>query len=148
MKKSNFLLAVVAAAALWMYSTSSAKAQSNPPHVYHILTWYMVTGLDSVSRSERDAMLKEYSTKVTMKNEYVIHTWSMTHFFTDDSREFVTITEYANWADVEKANDRDTELIKQAWPNTQKRKDFMKKLTGYFSYHKDAIYGALPNLTK
>jgi hypothetical protein len=146
--KSKLLLTVIAATLLWMCSTPSAKAQTNPNHVYHMHTWYMVTSLDSIARSEGATILKEYFTKVTMKNEYVIHQWSMVHFFTEDSREFVTITEFANWNDIAKAGDRDVELERQAWPDAQKRQDFMKKMDSYFTYHKDAIYNSLSDLTK
>ena len=108
----------------------------------------MVIGLDSAARAERDAVLKEYLTKVTMKNEYVIHQSCMVHFFTEDSREFVTITEYASMGDIEKSFDRDTELEKQAWPDKTQRMAIMKKMNGYFTSHKDAIYHGIPSLTK
>lgn len=148
MKKINFLLTVIAVATMCIGSALSVNAQTNPNHVYHVHTWYMIPGQDSITRAERDAMLKEYLTKVTMKNEFVIHQWSMNHFFTDDSREFVTITEYANWNDIRKSFDRDSELENQAWPDAQKRHDFMNKMNNYFSYHKDAIFNGLPNLSK
>lgn len=148
MRKANLLLTVAAVAMLCMCSVPFAKAQTNPGHVYHVATWYMVIGLDSTARAERNAVLKEYLTNVTMKNEYVIHQSSMSHFFTEDSREFVTITEYADLGAIEKAFDRDTELEKLAWPDETKRKAFMKKMESYFTYHKDAIFAGLPSLTK
>jgi hypothetical protein len=131
-----------------MCSSLTAKAQADTSHVFHVTTWYMVTGLDSIARAGRVATLNEYFTRVTMKNEFVIHQWNMAHLFTEDSREFVTISEYANWNDVQKAADRDAELVKQAWPDMQRRQDFMKKLNSYFTHHKDAIFSGLPKLTK
>jgi hypothetical protein len=146
MKKLNYLFFAIVF--LTLVGVTSLKAQTNPSHVYHVATWYIIDGQDSVARAERNAVLEEYLTKVTMKNEFVIHQWTMNHFFTDDSREFVTITEYATLADIEKAFNRDGELEKQAWPDQKKRDDFNKKMAGYFTHHKDAIFSGLPKLSK
>ncbi|MEP7170069.1 MAG: hypothetical protein ABI855_11920 [Bacteroidota bacterium] len=148
MKKTNILFAAIAVTLLLMCNSRSGIAQSNPSHLFHVNTQYMITGLDSVARAERDAMLKEYFEKVEMKNEYILHEWTMQHYFSEDSREFVTIVEYATWADIDKAGDRSTELEKQAWPDQQKRKDFLKKMNSYFTYHKDAVYHELPKMMK
>ncbi len=137
-----------AVAAFLLCTIQSANAQNNSGHVFHVNTSYMVTGQDSASRAERDAMLQEYFTKVTMKNEFVIHQDNLVHFYTDDSREFVTVTEYASWGDIMKAADRDEELEKQAWPDTKKREAFLKKMNANFTYHKDAIYHGLKGQSK
>jgi hypothetical protein len=148
MKKSIHLLCGVTFMLLYMCSSLTAKAQADTSHVFHVSTWYMVTGLDSVARAGRAAVLNEYFTKVTLKNEYVIHQWNMTHLFTEDSREFVTISEYATWDDVRKAENRNAELLRQAWPDMQGRQDYMKKLNSYVTHHKDAIYIGLSRLIK
>ncbi len=70
------------------------------------------------------------------------------HFWTEDSRELVTISKYADWSSIEKAGDRSEELEKQTWPDANQRAEFMKKMSGYFSHHKDAIYKKLSNLSK
>lgn len=128
--------------------TQKALAQEPANHVFHVITWYSVEGMDSVARAERNAMLKEYFTKVTMKNEFVIHQWNMSHYFSEDSRELIMITEYASWADIEKAFDRNDQLEIQAWPNEAKRREFNKKMMGYFTHHKDAVYHDLGSMTK
>lgn len=104
--------------------------------------------MDSTERAALGALLQEYHTKVTMKNELVLSEKSMWHFWTEDSRELVTISEYADWSSIEKAGDRSVELEKQAWPDSKQRAEFMKKMSGYFSHHKDAIYNGLPKLSK
>lgn len=86
--------------------------------------------------------------KGVMKNEFVIHQNNMVHFYSEDSREFVTVTEYANWGDILKAADRDEELEKQAWPDAKKRVEFLKKMNGNFTHHKDAIFHGLPGQSK
>ena len=69
---------------------TSVKVQAQAPaaHVFHVNTQYSSMMLDSASRAERNAILKEYHEKVTMKNELILHVWTMGHFFTEDSREF------------------------------------------------------------
>ncbi len=116
-------------------------------HVFTIMTLYLLP-TDSAGRAERDACFKEYFEKLVMKNQYVIHEQSMIHYYTDDSREFVIIDEYASWDDIDKANDRVDELAKLAWPDSKKRQEFFNKFNSFFSYHKDAIYGEVPGMTK
>ena len=147
MKTTHFYPACLALAFL-IFATPKANAQAPASHVFHVVTWYSVAGLDSVARAERAAVYKEYHDKVNMKNELLLHSWTMGHFFTEDSREFVSIDEYATFADIEKAFNRSTELEKQAWPDAKQREAFMKKMASYFTHHKDAIYNGMPSLTK
>jgi len=127
---------------------SFAQTQTPAPRIYHVATFYVTPGLDSAARAERAAVLKEYHDKVTMKNELILRSWSMAHYFSEDSREFVTINEYANWNDVDKGAVRDEELVKKAWPNSKQRMAFMNKFDSYFTGHKDAIYSGSSSLTK
>jgi hypothetical protein len=109
----------------------------------------VVQGLDSVDRAdraERAAVLKNIM--ITMKNELILRSRSMGHYFSENSHEFVTINEYANWNNLDKAATRHDDLAKKTWPNSKQRMDSMNKLDSYFSGHKDAIYTGLPNLTK
>ena len=64
-----------------------AFAQRNTNHLYHVATQYMVPGMDPRACTQRDAMLKKYFEKVGMKNEYIIHEWTMQHYFSEDCRE-------------------------------------------------------------
>ena len=144
----HILLSGMVVAITLLANTENVQAQAPANHVYHVNTQYASAGLDSVGRAERNALLKEYHDKVTMKNELILHVWTMGHFFTEDSREFVQIYEYASWGDITKAFDRDTELEKQAWPDAKQRDAFMKKMGSYFTHHKDAIYNGMPSLNK
>ena len=148
MKKIFTLCAAITAAMFFVSNSPRAIAQTNPNHVYHVNTQYMAAGLDSAQRAERNAILKEYFEKVDMKNPYILHCWTMGHFFSDDSRELITVYEYASFADIEKAFDKDDELTKQAWPDAAKRKEFMKKMNSYFTQHKYGVYHELPNMKK
>lgn len=145
---TSLLVAASAVAVISLFNAPVAKAQQADPHVFHMNIAYSITGLDSAQRAERGAILREYHEKVTLKNELILHVWTMTHFFSEDSREFVTVSEYASMADIEKAGDRDSELEKLAWPDPVQRAAFMKKMSAYFPTHKDGIYSAMPKLMK
>ena len=145
-KTTHFFLAAALSACTMV--AGQAVAQGSSDHVFHVNTTYQVIGLDSTQRAERNAILKEYHEKVTMKNPYILHVWTMTHYYSDDSREFVTMYEYAKWDDIDKANEKDGELERQAWPDAKQRAEFMKKMNSYFTYHKDAIYHGIPAVMK
>jgi hypothetical protein len=149
MKKINFLLLFTFTTSISFFALiTKVNAQSPVSHVFFVNTEYSVSGMDSTSRAERNAILKEYHEKVTMKNELILKVSTMTHFFSDDSREFVTIYEFAKWEDINKAFDKDAELEIKAWPDPKVRGDFMKKMNSYFTHHKDAIYSELPAIKK
>ncbi len=142
MKKQLLLLAFILIAPICLL------AQSRSSTVYSLQTRYLEHQLDSTERSSLMALLREYHEKVTMKNEFVKSERTMFHYWTVDSRELITITEFADWSAIEKAGDRDMELEAAAWPDPKQRSEFMKKMSAYFTHHKDAIYSALPLLTK
>lgn len=147
MKKFFITLAIVSAIFLMSAWLNSANAQNPSSHVITINTQYMIP-TDSAGRAERTALAKEYFDKVTSKNQYIIHEWNMVHYYTDDSREWVTIDEFATWADIDKANDRFGELEKLAWPDAKARAAYFAKSDKYYSSHKDAIYHAVEGLSK
>jgi hypothetical protein len=95
-KMTKILLTAFAVLVLSIVGVIKTNAQTASNHLFHVNTQYSITGLDSVARAERNAILKEYHDKVTMKNEFILHTWTMGHFFSEDSREFVTIYEVAS----------------------------------------------------
>jgi hypothetical protein len=142
MRKSKSLLRVLVLAIITTFS-ASAIAQTTE-HVFHINTSYMTPGMSDAAIEERNAMMKEYHEKVDMKNEFVLHQWNMVHYYSEDSREFVTVTEYASWTDIDKGNKRIEELEKLAWPDAKKREEVKRKMQSYFTSHKDAIYHGLP----
>jgi chromosome condensin MukBEF ATPase and DNA-binding subunit MukB len=144
--KKMILMMAVALPLLFQFSNLNAQAAKST--VFTVQTRYVKSMMDSTERAALGALLQEYHTKVTMKNELVLSEKTMWHFWTDDSREVVTITEYADWSAIEKAGDRDDELMNQAWPDSKQRAEFNKKLNSYFSHHKDAIFTGLPKLSK
>jgi hypothetical protein len=142
MKKQLFV------AAISFFAPFLLAAQSEQGTVFSVQTQYLTHQLDSNERVALRALLREYHEKVTLKNEYVKSERTMYHFWTDDSRELITITEYADWGAIEKAGERAEALEAAAWPDASKRSEFMKKLFGYFTHHKDALYNSVPSLSK
>jgi hypothetical protein len=143
MKKQLLLIAMACCLA-----PLTLMAQTGQGSVYSLQTRYLIHQLDSAERAALASLLNEYHAKVTMKNEFVKSERTMFHYWTADSRELVTITEFADWSAIEKAGDRDEELEKAAWPDARQRSDFMKRMNGYFTHHRDALYNGMPGLTK
>ncbi|TRO65742.1 hypothetical protein [Christiangramia sabulilitoris] len=87
---------------------------------------------------------KEYFNKVTSKNDLILNSGVYTHYFTPDNSEVVLVNVYRTWADIEKANERNQELIEESWPDEAKRKEFFDKQSSYYSpQHKDEIYQSM-----
>jgi len=147
MKKSTYFLSAIAVAMFWICSIPGLQAQTNTDHQFTIQTRYMIP-MSPAERTELGGLLKEYFDKVTSKNEFILHQWNMNHHYTDDSREFLTINEYANWDDIVKAADHNAELEKIAWPDEKKLGEFMKKMASFFTYHKDGIFNGMLDMTK
>jgi len=97
------------------------------------------------SQEEWDAIEKEYFEKVTMKNDFILHTNFLTHYFTADNSEAKAITVYASLEDIKKAGDRTAELVKEGWPVEAERDAFFKVRNSYFTgMHSDELYNTLP----
>lgn len=87
---------------------------------------------------------KEYFDKVTMKNDLIIGSGYYTHYFTPDNSEILFVSVFANWEDIEKANDVTAKLVEEGWPNEEERKTFFEKQSSYYSpNHSDEIYASL-----
>ncbi len=97
------------------------------------------------SKEEWLKIEKEYFDKVTMKNEFILSTNFLTHYFTADNTEALAVTAYENWEAIDKATKRTEELEKKAWPNEANRKAFMNKRNSYYqSKHSDELLRVLP----
>ncbi|MFD1096866.1 hypothetical protein [Salegentibacter chungangensis] len=87
---------------------------------------------------------KEYFEKVTSKNDLIIGSGFYMHYFTPDNSEIIQVSVYENWADIEKANEKNQELIEAAWPDEEKRRSFFQKQNSYYSpQHSDEIYTSM-----
>jgi hypothetical protein len=91
------------------------------------------------------AVEKEYFDKVTSKNEYIIGSNVLMHYFTPDNTELKIVSVFSSWENIEKAEERSNELAKAAWPDKDQRTAFFKSQSAYYTnFHSDEIYSTLP----
>ena len=135
MKKASigFLLTVALAFSGMLY------AQEEAPHVFTIVTWETLSPEDG-SDAERDSLVAIWVENATKKNEFIVNEITMSHMWGSNSSDFLVITEHKNFADIEKAQNRNLELIEEAIPDNEKRAEFFKAFFSYFGHHSDEIY--------
>jgi hypothetical protein len=92
-------------------------------------------------------MLAE-QTEATKDNPNVLSEFTLRHYFSGDSREWVVITEYESLAAMDEAFEIDEQLIEARWPDEEEREAWQDKLNSYFEKHSDAIYNGVPNLSR
>ncbi|MCL5126832.1 hypothetical protein [Algibacter sp. L4_22] len=140
MKKTNQLFATIVV--LLLFCATTLQAQEKKEVKYITVTeshWDM--DKEDFKMSEWKVAEKEYLEKVTMKNEYIMSASTYLHNLTPDNTEIVSSFSYASWEDIEKQAERSIELEKEAWPDEDERKAFLKNLNSYYSNeHSDEIY--------
>lgn len=124
---------------VWAQESSEPKT----PKFITATTFHFNMELEDATPKEWQAVEKEFFDKVTSKNEYILGTDVLVHYFTADNTEVVFIAAYGSWADIEAGQKRSSELIKEAWPDEAKRKEYFKKQQSYYvDLHSDEIYAA------
>jgi hypothetical protein len=132
----GFLITVALAFSGMLY------AQEEEPHVYTIVTWESLDP-EGGSNAERDSLGAIRIENVVNKNEFILNQSVMTHMYGSNSSDFVVITEYKSFADIEKATKRNGELFREFMPDSEKRAEFWKAFGAYFGKHSDEIYQGL-----
>ncbi len=128
---------------LFFTATAFTQADQRPEYVtVTTLHWNMDN--DDFDMDEWKAVEKEYMDKVTSKNEHIRSNAFYMHYLTADNRELISVTTYNSWEDIDKAGDRSGELEKEAWPDADARKAFLKKQNAYYAdFHADEIYATM-----
>lgn len=147
MKTKHLLFALILGALLSADSFVSSAQDSEDPHIFIIQTWVRNTDPD-INRAEADSLVKFYHENIAMKNEKLLSSRTMSHYFTADSREFVFIMEYKSLADMEAAFDIDDANEKKLWPDKKARAPYDKMWSKHFSHHGDAIFGEISGTRK
>lgn len=122
-------------------------AEEEKPHLFTMTTTYLASPEDG-SQAEFDSLNALFNEKVTKVNAFIVSQTSLFHRWGSDNRQYVTITEYASWSDVEKAQEMNTKLFNSAWPTEEAREAFNKASEKYFGWHSDEIYVEDPNAKK
>ena len=128
-----FLLMVALAFSGMLY------AQEEKPHVFTVVTIELLSPEDG-SDAEFDSLGAFWNENAVKKNEFIVNQTLMSHMWGSNSSDFVIINEYKNFADIEKAQNRNFELIEEAIPDKEERAKYYKASSKYFGNHSDEIY--------
>lgn len=145
MKTTNrFFAAFIVMLLLFSTSIISAQDDEKRPMYYTVTTMYWDSDSD-MSMDDWKAGEKEYMEKVTSKNEHISGAWYYTHLLTPNSNEVLYVQGYPSWEAIDLSGARSAELEKEAWPEEEARKSFLKKMgSAYADFHSDEIYAILP----
>ncbi len=145
MKITNqFFIAVVVTLLLFNTTIFAQDGAPKRPEYVTVTTMHWDMDNDDFDNEEWMATEKEYLEKVTMKNELVLEVNFFTHRYTPDNSEIIYVQTFASWEDIDKANDRNNELAKEAWPDDDARDAFFDKQQSYYSnLHSDEIYATM-----
>jgi predicted proteasome-type protease len=93
------------------------------------------------SMAEFDSLTYQFQTKVWDKNPYVISHKTIRHWWGNNNRDIIEITEVRTWEDIPKAMQKNNELFMEAWSTKEAREKFNKAYNKYFTgKHSDEIY--------
>lgn len=134
------------------YLIAQEDAEPKMPKFITATTFHYNMDLEDATPEKWKAVEKKFFDNVTSKNDFILGTDVLVHYFTSDNTEVIFINVFASWGDIEAAQKKSEELIKEAWPDEAKRKEYFKKRNSYYvDLHSDEIYAAGPgakNLTE
>lgn len=116
-------------------------------HYYGITTWKLTVPADG-SSAELNELFKEWYEKIVLKNDKILSQKVLRHRSGSDMRDWVVISEYASWNDMDAASDMQSKLVEEAWPNEDDRRKWFAKFGKYTLTHSDEILQEKPELTK
>lgn len=91
--------------------------------------------------AEFDSLTTVYNKMVWNKNPYVVSHKTVRHWWGDNNRDVIQITEIRSWEDIPKAMEKNNELFIEGWPTKEAREKFNKAYDKYFTgKHSDEIY--------
>lgn len=145
MKHLSYLFVLICCIFVFSHGVANAQDES---HAYVAVTYKAIMP-DDGTVAERDSLLSEWTEAVTKKNDKILSSTNLRHFFGSDNRDWVVFVEYESFADIAEAIKVNQELAKKRWPNEKERSEFFQKLGKYFlPLHSDEIYTALPKFDK
>jgi len=146
MKKGMKCFVATLVACLFVFGQLALSQEKEEAHLFVVVTWRAVMP-DDGSYAERDSLLQLY-VETQKSNEKIISVKHLGHYYGDDSHDYVVITEYASWNDIEKAGKIAKELTEKRWPEKEVRHAFFKQLSKYFEGHSDEIFTEFPKFRK
>jgi hypothetical protein len=123
--------------------TGQISAQDKP-QFFTVTTIHWNLDNEDFSMDDWKSVEKEYFDKVTKKNEFIEWALVLNHYFTEDNTEIKIITGFTSWENIEKAQERTDELVKEGWPEEKVRDAFFKKQSAFYTnMHSDEIYSTV-----
>ena len=132
---------------LLVWTPLTAQDGSAPAYLTVTTLFWNMDREDSDNEGYNDwlEVEKEYLEKVTKKNEYLMSVSFFMHLYSATSNESKYVQVYGSWADIEKAQNRNAELEKEAWPDEAKRTAFLENRQSFYQdYHTDEILVPFP----
>ena len=107
------LISILSASLILLFMVSSVKAQESG-HTKPLLipTMYLSTTNENKNINS-DSVLKIFKKNVLEPNQYYTNSKIVSHWYGQDSRQVLVITEYNSWDDVAKSEIRQNEIIEQ-----------------------------------
>ena len=141
----NKILTLILISCVCLLGNPFLTAQESPQMPEYITVTTLYWNMDREASDNDDdnnwmEIEKEYKEKVTMKNEYIQNTGYFVHLYSPTNLETIYVQTYASWADIEKAQERNGELEKEAWPDEAARKAFLDNRNSFYQdFHSDEI---------
>ena len=131
-----------------MAGSKVATTKSVKPMIYYIRKSYWAAPKDG-SIKEFTELRNKFLAAATNKNDLIKAYYPLVHAWGADNTEFIETFVLENLGDVEKANEKNRDLMKAAMPDEAKRKEFRIAFDKYFNgAHGDYIYKSVPELSK
>ena len=115
-------------------------------HIFTISTYKAGIITEDGTRAERDSLFM-VGVELQKSNPKYLSVKVLRHYWGSDSRDWVFITEYATWADIDEAFKIDEENFKKKWPD-KSWVEYRRMFGKYFTTHSDEIYVERPKYGK
>lgn len=131
----------IAIAFFCLINVGFSQGESERPAFITVTKMHWNMDQEDFDMDEWQDVEKQYLDKVTKKNDYIMGASFHMHMYTPDNTELLYVQLFKSWEDISKAQDRNDELAKEAWPDEDEREAYFKKQQGYYSLeHSDEIY--------
>jgi hypothetical protein len=142
----KFIVFTVLFSALFLFSSQSWAQSSDSAYVIHVQTWKMSsrpTGDDAKAFYD---MLRKQS-EIISNDPRIVHTFVVRHYWGNDSRDLVFITEFTSLKDLFSFYDDMGSMLEKALSKEELEKG-NTLWAKYAGYHSDEIYGEVPGTRK
>ena len=143
--KTTIGFTLVLAACIALCGNTASAQMPQEGHLFTVTTFHGAMP-EGGSAAERDSLLTML-TELTKMNPKYLSQKTLRHHWGHNNQDWVVITEYANWDDIESSGKIDEDNFKKKWPKEDFAK-FNRATFKYFPTHSDEIYAELPKYTK